>query len=66
MKKSDNVVMNVTKVFQKMKTKACSVQNKILLNEKKGSIIIIKKYFNLENLIFFIRKSIKNFFRLRL
>ena len=42
-KKSDNIVVNDTKISQKMKNKSLlSIENKILQNEKKRLIIITK------------------------
>ena len=43
-KESDNNVVNVTKISQKMK--------KILYYEKRRFILIKRKYFNLENFAF--------------
>ena len=48
-KKSDNMVVNVTKIPQKMKNRSLWSIEKILKNERKHFIIIIRKYFNLEN-----------------
>ena len=47
--KSNNCVVNVTKVFKKMKNKCLLSIEKILQNEKKHFVIIIRKYFNLES-----------------
>ena len=45
------MVVNVTKIYPKMKNKSLlSIEKKILQNEKKRFIIIIKKHFNLENI----------------
>ena len=49
-KKSKNIVVNITKVSQKMKNKGLlSIENNIIQNEKKCFILIIRKCFNLEN-----------------
>ena len=49
--KSADLVVNVAKVSQEMKSKRLlSIEQK--RNEKKCFIIIIKKYFNLENFAF--------------
>ena len=46
------MVVNVTKIYPKMKNKSLlSIEKKkILQNEKKRFIIIIKKHFNLKNI----------------
>ena len=44
-KKSDNMVVNVTKISQKMNNKSLLSIEKILQNEKKSYIIITRKYF---------------------
>ena len=43
------MVMNVTEISQNMKNKSLLSTEKILWNEKEYYIIIIRKYFNLEN-----------------
>ena len=43
------MTVNVTKNFQKMKNKNLLIIEKILKNNKKRFIIIIRKYFCLEN-----------------
>ena len=50
-KKSDSMVVNVTKIFQEMKNKSLSSieKDKRALNEKKGFIMVIRKYLHLEN-----------------
>ena len=50
-KKIDNMVANGTKFSQKMKRVNWMSKEKILQNEKKHFIIMIRKYFNLENLL---------------
>ena len=54
-RRNDNIVANVTKISQRMINKSFLSIEKVLSNEKKCFIIIIRKYFNLENL-----KSIRN------
>ena len=44
-KKRENMVVNITKISQKMKTKSLLSIEKILQNEKKCLIIIIKNYY---------------------
>ena len=44
------MVMNVTEISQNMKNKSLLSTEKILWNEKECYIIIIRKYFNLENI----------------
>ena len=63
-KKPENVlnvmVLNVTKIFQKMKNKSfLSIQK--IQNEKKHFITNIRKYFNLENLLLYQGKYKKLF-----
>ena len=43
------MVVNVTKISEDGKNKLVEYRKKILQNEKKHFIIIIRKYFNLEN-----------------
>ena len=43
------MVVSVTKIFQKMKSKSLLSIEKNIINEKKCFIIIIRKYFNLEH-----------------
>ena len=45
--KNDNMVMSVTKIFQKMKSKSLLSIEKNIINEKICFIIIIRKYFSL-------------------
>ena len=53
MKECDNMVINVTKISQKMKKiNWLSIEKNILKNEKKHFITIVRKYFNLENFTF--------------
>ena len=47
--KNDNVVVSVTKIFQKMKSKSLLSIEKNIINEKICFIIIIRKYFSLEH-----------------
>ena len=47
--KNDNMVVSITKIFQKMKSKSLLSIEKNIINEKKCFIIIIRKYFNLEH-----------------
>ena len=55
-KKSDNMVMNATKISQKMKNKSLLRIEKMVKNEKKRYIMIERKHFNLENFAFLSRK----------
>ena len=57
-KKSGNMVVNVTKISQKMKNKSIE---KIFSIEKKRFTTIIKKYFNLENFASYLQKYKKLF-----
>ena len=43
------MVVNVTKISQKMKKRSLWSVEKILEDERKHFIMIIRKYFNLEN-----------------
>ena len=43
------MVLNVTKTSQKMKNKSLLSIEQILQDEKKRFVVIIEKYFNLEN-----------------
>ena len=49
-RKSNTVLVKATKISQKMKKKILLSMEKILQNEKKYFIIIIRKHFNLESL----------------
>ena len=50
--KKDNMVMNVSKISQKMKTKSLLSTEKKVQNQKKCFILNIRKYFNSENFAF--------------
>ena len=59
------MVMNVTKNSQKMKSKTLLGTQKILWNEKKCYIVIIRKHFNLENSASY-KEKYRNFLLFRL
>ena len=50
------MVMNATKISQKMKNKSLLRIEKMIKNEKKCYIMIERKHFNLENFAFLSRK----------
>ena len=52
-KEKINMVMNNTKIYQKMKNKSWLSTEKILI--KKCLIIIIRNYFHLENLVYYLQ-----------
>ena len=54
-KKSNDMVVNVTKIFQKMKKSLLSIKNDVRELEK-HLIIIMGKYFNLEDFGFLLKK----------
>ena len=61
-KKSNNMVVTVTKnLSEDKKQKLVECRKKILWNQKKRFIIIIKNHINLKEPCFFIRKIIKSF-----
>ena len=52
-KEKINMVVNNTKIYQKMKNKSWLSTEKILI--KKCLIIIIRNYFHLENLVYYLQ-----------
>ena len=49
--KSDNMVVKDTKIYQKMKSKSLlSIEKNLIKSEKKHFIMILRRYFPLENL----------------
>ena len=52
-KKNDNMVVGNIKIYQKTENKSWLSIEKILSNAKRRLNIIIRKYFHLENLLFF-------------
>ena len=48
-KKSNNMVVNITKISQKIKKVSWLSLEKDIKNQKKRFLIIIRKHFNLEN-----------------
>ena len=54
-KKSNNMVMNDTRIYQKMKKMLVKCRKMISLsNEKKHLIIIIRNYFSFRKFVFFL------------
>ena len=64
--KTNNMVMKVIKISQKMKKINWLSIEKYYKMRKKRFILIIRKYLNLENFCCFVRESIGNFFHLHL
>ena len=58
-KKSDNMVVNDTKIYQKMKTESWLSIEKNIYHEKKHLIITIRNYFHLENLVYYLQVFFK-------